>query len=248
MFGRMLVSGLSAFFSFNVGAGDGGGFDPNLALEWESLITLSGGPAWTLPGKDQYLYPSSPPMNNHFIADKKNTTVGSGEIYFGLQRLLSPSIIGQWGIGVAAASAASRSGVIDINGVAAVNTYHYQVSHVRAEFKGKLIAASCCLVQPYLSGSLGVGFNHAHDYSPTTIDLLVYPPAYFNAHSNVSFAYTVGLGMQKKIRPNWQVGVGYEFADWGKSSLAGADNLLGQAPGAPHLYTNELLFSLSYLF
>lgn len=248
MFGRIIAIGGCAFFTLNVCAGDGGVYDPNLPLEWESVITISGGPAWAAPGKDQYLYPYPPPMNNYFIADKKATTVGSGEIYFGLQRLLSPSIIGQWGIGVAAASDAQLSGVIDINGVADVNTYSYKVSHVRAEFKGKLIAAGCRLVQPYLSGSLGVGFNHSHDYILTTIDAVVYPPSYFNTNSNVSFAYTVGAGIQKMITSNWQVGVGYEFADWGKNYLGGDDNLLGQGPGSPHLYTNELLFSLSYLF
>lgn len=45
------------------------------------------------------------------------------------------------------------------------------------------------------------------------------------------------------------MGVGYEFADWGKNYLGGdPGTALPQGPGMPHLYTNELLFSLSYLF
>jgi hypothetical protein len=248
MFKKVLATGLSAFFTINGFAGDLGVYDPNLPLEWASIITVSGGPAWANPGKDQYLYPFPPPLNNYFIADKDLTTVGTGEIYFGLQRLVCPDLIGQFGIGVAAASDAQLSGVIDVNGVPAVNAYRYKISHVRAEFKGKLIAAGYRWVQPYLSASLGVGFNHSHDYFPTTIDLALYPPSYFNDNSNVAFSYTVGAGIQKMVSQNWQVGVGYEFADWGKNFLGSDSNLLSEGPGSPHLYTHELLFSLSYIF
>lgn len=247
MFKKILVTGLGAFFTVNAVAGDGV-FDPNLPLEWASIITLSGGPAWASPGKDQYLYPTPPLLANYFIADNKTTTLGTGEIYFGLQRLLCPDLIGQFGIGFAAASDAQLSGVINVNGVPAVTAYQYQVSHVRAEFKGKLIGFGYRLLQPYVSGSFGAGFNHAHDYLSRTIDPVLYPLTKFGTNSTVAFSYTVGLGVQKMVTQNWQVGVGYEFADWGKNYLGGNGGSLSQGPGSAHLYTNELLFSLSYLF
>lgn len=248
MFKKILATGLSTFFAANAFSGDAGVYDPNLPLEWASIITVSGGPAWAMTGKDQYLYPNPAPMNNYFIADKKTSILGTGEIYFGLQRLVCPTMIGQLGLGVAAASDASFSGVINVNGVPDVARYQYKVSHVRAEFKGKLIAAGYHLVQPYLSGSFGVGFNHAHDYIPTATYPALYAPSWFNTNSTVAFSYTVGAGIQRMVTPNWQVGVGYEFADWGKNYLGGDDGTLNQGPGSAHLYTNELLFSLSYLF
>lgn len=247
MLKKKLIIGLSAFFAANVFAGDEV-YDPNLPLEWASIITVSGGPAWSSPGKNQHLYLSTPPLNEFFIANNNTTTLGTGELYFGLQRIISGNTIGQLGLGVAAASDAQLSGVVAVNGIPDVYAYQYKVSHVRVELKGKLIAAGCRWVQPYFSGSLGAGFNHSHDYIPTTYNAAFFPPPLFDTNSNVAFSYTVGAGIQKMLTPNWQVGVGYEFADWGKNFLGGDDNLFSEGPGSAHLYTNELLFSLSYLF
>jgi hypothetical protein len=245
---KIVATAASAFFVMNAFAGEMGVYDPDLPLEWASIITLSGGPAWANPGKDQYLYPYPPPLNNYFKANKNWTTLGTGEIYFGLQRFICSDVIGQFGIGAALASDAKLSGEISINGVPDVIGYNYKVMHGRAEFKGKLIAAAYNWAQPYLSASLGVGFNHTHDYFPVTTNGVLYPPSYFNANSNVSFSYTAGAGLQRMLTQHWQVGVGYEFADWGKNYLGSDDNLLGQGPDSPHLYTHELLFSFSYLF
>lgn len=248
MLKKILVAGISSFLGGNVLAGEMGVYEPNLSLDWTAIISLSGGPAWTSPGREQNFYSSLTSINEHFIADKKSSTLGTGEIYFGLQHSISSTLAGQFGVGFAAASAIPLSGMVDFNGVANVTTYRYKVSPVRAEFKGKLIATNYRMLQPYLSASLGVGFNHSYQYFPTSINSTLYPPSFFTDQSNVTFAYTVGAGIQKMITPNWQVGVGYEFADWGESSLAGDGKFFRNGPSLPHLYTNELLFSLSYLF
>ncbi|MBI2785542.1 MAG: hypothetical protein HYX60_04220 [Legionella longbeachae] len=249
MFRGIFIFGFCALFTTNVLA-TVDLYAPVVAQAWSSIITISGGPAWSNPGKDQYLYPFPPPMSNYYIADSKSDFLGTGELYFGLQNFIGASnVIGQLGLGVAAASDASLSGVVNVNGVPNVYTYSYKVSHVRAEMKGKLIANGFALVQPYLSGSFGVGFNHAHDFLSTTINPVLYPKYWFDTNSVVAFSYTLGLGVQKMLSPNWQVGLGVEFADWGKNYLGGdsATNL-NQGPGMPHLYTTELLFSLSYVF
>lgn len=244
---RITITGFSVLFAINAFAGNEV-FDPNLPIEWASIITVSGGPAWASPGKDQYLYPYPAPSYQYYSARGDTTTLGTGELYFGLQHLVTSTLIGQFGIGVAGASDAQFSGVINVDGTPDVYSYQYHVSHVRAEFKGKLIAAGWRVVQPYVSGSFGVGFNHAHDYIPTQINPNFYIPQWYATNSVVAFSYTLGLGVQKMLTPNWQVGMGYEFADWGKNYLGGNGNLVSKGPGSAHLYTNELLFSLSYLF
>ncbi|MGL6035737.1 MAG: porin family protein, partial [Legionella sp.] len=61
-------------------------------------------------------------------------------------------------------------------------------------------------------------------------------------------AYTVGAGLQKSLNDNWQVGVGYEFADWGKSQLASApEQTLNSGLGLNHLYTNGVLLNVTYV-
>lgn len=68
--------------------------------------------------------------------------------------------------------------------------------------------------------------NNAHGFqsTPTLIDAL--PTPGFSSHTQTAFTDTVGTGIQKALHQHWQVGVGYEFADWGKSSLGHAE---GQA-------------------
>jgi hypothetical protein len=248
MFKKIIASGVCAFFSINVFATEDP-FAPALPQVWSSIIIVSGGPAWSNPGKDQYLYPFPPPQNNYYIADSKSDWLGTGGIFFGLQHYIGASdVIGQFGLGVAAASDAALSGTVGVNGVPDVYTYQYKVSHVRAEFKGKLVACGFQMLQPYLSGSFGVGWNHAHDWTPTTIDPVLYPTYWFTTGSTVAFSYTLGAGIQKMLSPNWQVGVGAEFADWGKNYLGGDGATLSQGPGMPHLYTTALMFSLGYMY
>lgn len=245
---KILAMLFGIFFTVSVFATDDP-YGPALPQVWSSIITVSGGPAWANPGKDQYLYPYPPPMYNHYIADHDWGILGTGELFFGLQHFIgATNLIGQFGIGFAGASDASVSGVVNVNGIPDVYTYSYQVSHVRAELKGKLITNGFQPVQPYFSASLGVGFNHSHDYIPTTIDPILYPTYWFSTVSTPALSYTLGLGVQKMLSPNWQVGIGYEFADWGQSHLGEDDVTLLQGPMLPHLYTNELLFSLSYMY
>ena len=104
------------------------------------------------------------------------------------------------------------------------------------------------MVQPYVSGSLGVGFNRAHDFTITPKIFEEVPAPNFTDNRTTAFTYTLGIGVQKALTTNWQAGIGYEFANWGKSQL-------GRAPGQTlnsglhlsHLYTNQLQFSLSYV-
>ncbi len=256
MFKKIGVTLLSMFFSMSVYSIDTI-FDENLPLIWSSIITISGGPAWASPGKDQYLYPNVPPFLNpnlpplvveHFVYNSKTDILATGELFFGLQRIVAPGILGELGIGLAGATDAKVTGVVDINGIVAANAFDYQVNHGRAEIKGRLIGINIQPVQPYISGSFGAGFNHSHAYVPTTIDPILFPAFWFASSTNIAFSYTLGAGIQTRLTPHWQVGIGYEFADWGKSFLGADPTILLNGPGLTHLYTNELLLSLSYLF
>jgi len=257
MFKRIGLAGLSLFLSMNGYASDAI-FDMELPIVWSSIITLSGGAAWANAGQNQYLYPNFLYPNvarpiDYFNYNSPTSVLASGEIFFGLQRIIYPGLLGELGIGLAAASDVNVTGSINVNGVPNANFFEYQVNHGRAELKGRLVSEYYRLAQPYISGSFGAGFNHSHAYVPTTINPVLFPPNWFTDSTNIAFSYTLGIGIQTKINPNWQVAVGYEFADWGKNYLGQDDASLipGPAfygPGLTHLYTNEVLLSLSYLF
>ena len=104
------------------------------------------------------------------------------------------------------------------------------------------------LVSPYISGSLGVGFNQAHDFTITPIIVQEVPPAPFKANTEVAFTYTLGAGFQRALSQHWQAGIGYEFADWGYSALGRTSQQnINNGPELNHLYTQQLQFSITYL-
>jgi hypothetical protein len=253
MLNKIGIIGFCAFFSMNINAMDLL-YDEELPMVWSSIITLSAGPAWAAPGQNQFLYPNPvintpiPLVLEEYRYNSRSGILASGEIFFGLQHLIQPMITGELGIGLAGATGAKATGVINVNGVAGVNSFAYKVVHGRAELKGKLISNYFLKVQPYISGSFGAGFNSSHAYVPDTVSYSLYSPNWFVSSSNIAFAYTLGLGVQTKINRNWQVGIGYEIADWGKSYLGPDPTTRLNGPGLTHLYVSELLLSLSYLF
>lgn len=245
--------GLCAFINTTAYATADSLYDEEFPLVWSPIITLSAGPAWAAPGQNQYLYRNPPPNPDYYHYDSDMGILASGEIFFGLQRFFQPCMIGQLGIGVAGATDAKASGFVDVNGVVDANAFQYNINHGRAELKGKLINTLYPMAQPYVSASLGIGINNTHGYVPTTINQTLYPPYWFQTNTNVSFAYTVGLGVQTNLSRHWQVGIGYEFADWGRNYLKDDPQMtlypmVTNGPSLTHLYTHELLFSLSYLF
>ena len=220
----------------------------NLPLQWESIISVSGSAVWSTPGQDQYLYPYDHPLYEYYTYNTNTTTAASGELFFGLQRVAFDNVIGQLGLGIAGMTDVSVTGDVDFTGVPNVYSYAYKVNNFRIDLKGKLIANYFQPVQPYVSGSIGVGFNNAHDYIPVLNNPFFTEPLWYTSHTAVAFSYTLGAGVQAMLTPHWQVGVGYQFGDLGKSFLYGDDVYLAKGLKLTHLYTNEVLFSLGYVF
>ena len=247
MFKRIILTGVGISFCMNVSAVESVEIE-DLPLVWSKIITVSGGPSWGTAGQNQYLYPLPPPAYNYYTHNAKTSTLANGEIFFGLQRMINPILTGELGLGVAGTSNAIVEGFINVNGTPAAYAYQYQVNHVRIELKGKLIATFSPLVQPYVSGSFGAGWNHSHDFISTPSNPVLFPQFWLATATTVAFPYTLGAGIQTKFTPNWQVGIGYEFADLGKSFLGGDGVNLTKGARLTHLFTNELLFSVSYLF
>ena len=126
-------------------------------------------------------------------------------------------------------------------------TYNHQVRHTHLALKGKLLADRSYILTPWVSGSLGVGFNQAHGFSnaPTISQAVVMPN--FASNTTTAFTYTLGVGVERHVNQHWEVGVGYEFADWGKSQLNRASGqTLNSGLSLSHLYANGFLFSLTY--
>ncbi len=113
--------------------------------------------------------------------------------------------------------------------------------------KAKVFKDLSYSVLPWISGSIGVGFNRANGFYSIPLISEAVVQNNFSNHTQTSFTYTVGAGIQKIINSNWQAGVGYEFADWGQSYLNKAPGqILGNGLSLSHLYTNGLMFNITY--
>lgn len=217
--------------------------------DWRWVGTLSAGPAWATAGETQTFF-LTPAIEKTYAAEKTSKVLGSGELFLGGQKALNNSWLGQLGLALGLAGDAQAQGIIwdDANPEFNNLSYAYKIRHGRVAVKGKLLHDSGSWFTPWVSGSLGVGFNRAHDFTNTPLRFEAVPNSNFANKTKTAFTYTVGAGVQKTINEHWQLGVGYEFADWGHSELGRAfGQSLNSGLQLDHLYTNGVLLNITYL-
>ncbi len=132
------------------------------------VATLSVGPVWESAGNTQTFY-LAPNIEKTNAANHASHALVDGEFFLGIQKPLRETLEGQIGLAIAKTDNASLSGNIwdDADSLFNNYTYHYQVRHTHLALKGKVLADRGYNVTLWVSGSLGVGFNQAHDFSNT---------------------------------------------------------------------------------
>ena len=216
---------------------------------WHWVSTLSAGSVWAQCSESQTFF-LTPEIERSYQALKPPKTLANGELFLGVQHNLNPILFGQFGLAVAAISNVHLAGIVweDADPQFDNFTYKYKIQHAHIAAKTKLLMDAGFFFIPWISASAGVGFNNTHDFdnTPTIFEAIASPN--FASNRTAAFTYTFGAGMQKAVTEHWQVGLGYEFADCGKSTLGPA---LGQTMNAglklSHLYTNGLLLNLTYI-
>lgn len=212
------------------------------------LLTLSLGPAWSRGGETQ-TFELVPGISKTYSAQKGNRGLANAEIFIGAERALNQRLSGQLGLELAATTDARLSGNIweDANPAFNNYTYQYKIQHQRLALKGKLLSDFGYAV-PYVGASIGLGWNKAHAFTiqPILFEEVAAPP--FNTNTTTALSYTLSLGVEKAMNTRWRVGLGYEFANWGKSQLERANGqTLNNGITLNHLYTNGVLLNLTYV-
>lgn len=223
---------------------------PHLKNKYTSVLEINVGTIWTSPGETQTFY-LQPDVQKTYEANPTQQTLAEGEIFGGWQTYLDrkAQFTGQFGLSFAGTSLAHLNGNIWEDADPEFNnyTYAYQVGLMRLALKGKLLSNKYRMVLPYVSGSVGIGFNRAQNFVITPIIIEEVPAPFFTNSTQVSFSYSVGAGFQKSFHKHFQAILGYEFVDWGKSQLG---NALGQTLNTglklDHLYTNGVKIGVQY--
>lgn len=215
------------------------------------IIGLSGAATWTSGNQTQTLALESDVLKT-YTASQPSNVIPSFELLIGYEKpiMTSHPIIGQLGLRLAEAGNATLNGDIweDANPNFDNFNYDYKIRHFDISVKGRLIGAFGFYVDPYISGSIGLGVNRAYDFTitPKISSEVAAPP--FASNTTTAFTYTVGIGLQRKCYENFEVALGYEFADWGRSSLSAASGqVTNQAPSLNHLYAQSLQLSLFFV-
>lgn len=216
--------------------------------DWAWVGAISAGPVWAKGGRTQTLF-LTPEIGRTYVANQSTQALFNGEAFLGLQKVLTPMIQSQLGLAVGYTSPINLSqNIWDGDDIDYYNyNSHYKIQHTHVALKGKLLMDAGYWVTPWVSGSLGVGFNRAYGFHNTPIIFEALPTADFSSHTQTAFTYTLGAGVQKSLNKHWQVGVGYEFADWGKSRLGpAAGQTQNNGLSLNHLYTNGVLLNLTF--
>jgi len=223
------------------------GSDLEAGREW--VLQLSLGPVWADAGKKQDMF-LAPDIAKGYMADNKFNSLFNGEIFAGQQKTFSDSVKGQLGLAFAATGNAHLQGNIwdDADPEFDNYRYSYKVRSTRLMIKGVAIFDNNGFLAPFVSAGAGVSFNRAHTFDNTPLIFEAVPNANFTNNTKSSFSYALAAGVQKTFQTRWQAGLRYEFSDWGKSELGIAP---GQSQGTGlrlnHLYTNGVLFHLTYI-
>ena len=225
---------------------------PVVDPQWTTVLTLSAGPIWASASGTQSVY-FSPELSRTYTIDSQNNPLVYGEIFIGAQRNFNSRFESQFGVAIAGANSLKISGDIWDFEDPRFDNYSdfYSIQHSYIALKGKVLTNAAYSFKPWISGSIGIGINKAKNYTviPKICEVIPLSSANFSDHRTTSFGYTLGAGVQRELTQHWQIGVGYEFADWGKSQL-------GRAPAQPAgsygltlepLYSNGLLFNLTWL-
>ncbi|MBA2655747.1 MAG: porin family protein [Tatlockia sp.] len=242
----MLSFILTAFFATTTLAGTMG--PVRESSEWSGVATISGGSSWVKAGETQTFY-LAPQIVKTYVAQKSSHVLATGNLFLGIQKNLDQQWIGQLGLEGAITSQANLQGIIWDDADPRFDNYRYQykLQQSRIALKGKLLHKTNYWLTPWVSGSLGVGFNRAYNYTNTPLIPEAIPNTNFRNHCNTSLAYTISAGVQKAINQHLHGGVGYEFADWGKSNLGSATGQsLNSGLHLNHFITNSILLYLSF--
>jgi opacity protein-like surface antigen len=209
--------------------------------------TLSMGVAWEQAGQSQTIY-LQPDLFKMYTAGKEGDSLMSGELFGGVQKRIA-AFTAQLGLELVALSSAQFAGEVFDDANPSLNNFNYRYSlrHSHGALKSKWILQQPKFISPYVFASVGLGINRARGFVIAPNNAESVPPPGFLDKTKTSAVYTFGLGVQADLNKHWQVGVGYELANWGQSALAAAPGqTIGQGLQLNRFYVQQLQCSLSY--
>lgn len=214
-----------------------------------SVVSMAGGASWEKAGETQMISFTSDIVKN-YVATKKSHAFANFNLFVGLQNRINNSLIGQLGLLGGVTSNGRLSGMVwdDADPLFDNYSYTYKVQHSFAGVQGKILLDTGLVVFPWVSGSVGAGFNRAQNFMYTPLIEEAVAPPNFAAKTFTTFSYSIGAGLQYQCNNHWQVGIAYDFSDWGKSQLGPAQGqTTNNGLSLGHFYSNGVLVNVTFV-
>lgn len=226
---------------------------------WHRVVTLSGGAAFSDSVGQSTFIPILNPAEDEFFnyaADSSNQTEFVWGAFLGMEGSLNQNWLLQSGFSYYQPTLFHPKGIVT-QGVDVLSvdsfSYQYEVQARQVLFENKLlynVLYHARVVHPYASAGIGIGINSSHNYRVNILPPFTTFSNQFSNAERTSFSYRVGLGIDYELTTQLRVGIGYRFADFGKTKLGNAlidqvqtVNNLSQA----HFYTNEVLGQITFV-
>lgn len=226
------------------------GYSNNI-LTKDLTLGLSLAPSWYNAGKTQNIW-FEPTYANTYVATTPEKNLMNGELFIGWQKPWGENKIWEFGIAISTNTSAKLQGHIWQNADSQFNnfTYQYKIKHSDIRLKSEwLYQIKQTSIYPYFAASIGFARNSSYSFNTTPLIFEALPVEDFQNNNVTSLTYTLGIGIQKIISSNWQLGIGYQINDWGKSRLSKtSQQITTNGLYLNHFYLQSLQFTLNFLF
>jgi len=221
------------------------------------VITLGGGAIFAKDVGKSKDFTIIDPVEDEFYnytAASSSQTRAFFSSFIGGEWSLNPAYAMQFGLGFNQAESMSVKGSLlqgpDLQS-ADTWTYNYSVLTRQLLVESKFIYQQSKYIHPYGEVGIGASFNKAENYE-TNVPFDITFTRQYPSNTQTAFTYLIGAGVEMDIAPHVRLGVGYRFIDAGKFQL-GTPALIDVTSvsgtlSTKHLYANELLAQLSWLF
>jgi opacity protein-like surface antigen len=223
---------------------------------WNVMVSIGAGAAITSNAGCSQSFPIENPVTDEFYtytAHKTTQTQAIFDVFLGAEWHATPCWRLQFGVDyITPAFFTAKGSLIQGADVQSENSYAYQylMKTQQLYFEGKCIYTDLCYFSPYLFMGLGAAFNKAYRFSTTVPDTITFTRIYKD-HTNTSFSYAVGAGIDFEIFSNIHLDVCYRFANMGRVALGSAtidDIPVKGTLTQSHLYANQVLAQITATF
>ena len=127
-------------------------------------------------------------------------------------------------------------------------SYRYQIQSQQVLAEGKLYWIAQERLQPFLMIGIGAAFNKTSNYQTNVPPFLEFTPVFSN-HTQTTFTYAIGPGIDISLSKSFRIGVVYRFTDLGVANTGSAqiDAIpISSTLKQSHFYANQILAQLTY--